>query len=168
MKSFVLSACALAALAGTCQAQIGGQLFSTGGMVHVEILAPTASFTSQLILFSPGGPTIIGLNTDVGLMADLGPFGVGEELIFGIRVIDTGDIFQMGPGLRNADGLPHDNLVPIGVNSYDVGFEDIFGGGDFDYDDNNFRFTGQIIPAPAALPLLGIGALVMGRRRRAS
>jgi hypothetical protein len=167
MNRCVLGAIALAAAAGAAQAQPGGQFFSTGGMVHVEILPSTAGFSSELHLYSPGGDTFIGLNSDVGLTADLGPFTLGDELIFGIFVRDTGDTFVMGPGSRNADGVPHNVITPISLTSYDVGFEDLFGGGDLDYDDNNFRFTGQLVPAPGGLTLLGVGALGLRRRRRA-
>jgi hypothetical protein len=42
--------------------------------------------------------------------------------------------------------------VTTGERQYDVGFEDIFFGGDRDYDDNVFRFTGRLAPhrRPAA------------------
>lgn len=75
----------------------------------------------------------------------IGPYPAGTELIFEIRVPAQGN-FQTGPGSRNPDGQPHAVVTPDGVNSYLVGFEDLYGGGDRDYDDNVFRFTGSLAP----------------------
>jgi hypothetical protein len=54
------------------------------------------------------------------------------------------------------------------VNGIFVGFEDLFGGGDFDYDDNNFVFSNvtsaAVAPEPASLLLLGSGLMLVRRR----
>ncbi len=125
---------------------IGGQLFATGGNVTVEVLPASAGYTSELHLISPGPDRFIALNHDVGTVVNLGSFTAGVELVFGIYVRDTGDTFRMGPASRNPDGIEHagvDNTAP-GVAI--VGFEDLLGGGDLDYDDNVFKFTGGIAP----------------------
>lgn len=125
---------------------IGGQLFATGGNVTVKVLPATAGYTSELHLISPGPDRFIALNHDAGTVVNLGSFPAGVELVFGIYVRDTGDTFQMGPASRNRDGIEHagvDNTAP-GVAV--VGFEDLLQGGDFDYDDNVFKFTGGIAP----------------------
>jgi hypothetical protein len=126
---------------------LGGQLFGTGGEVTVEVLAPTATFTSELRLCSPGSGQFIALNHDVGTVVNLGTFPAGTELVFCIFVRDTGQTFYMGPGDRNPDGIPHAVVDVTAPGEATVGFEDLLGGGDRDYDDNNFRFTG-VIPNP--------------------
>jgi hypothetical protein len=59
---------------------------------------------------------------------------------------------QDGPRRSQSRRLVHARVVTTGERQYDVGFEDIFFGGDRDYDDNVFRFTGGLAPnrRPAA------------------
>lgn len=120
---------------------LGGQLYSTGGAITIEVLPASAGLTSTLLLMEPARVRV-ATNRDVGTKVTVGPYGAGEELVFGIEV--GGHEFRLGPGGRNPDGLEH------GVVDFDadgcalVGFEDLFGGGDRDYDDNRFRFCGGI------------------------
>ncbi len=68
---------------------------------------------------------------------DLFGFGIGDELIFGIRVYTCGGHFEpdrfsntyfMGEGDRNPDGVIHVVLITdFGPSIYIVGFEDIYG-----------------------------------------
>ena len=52
----------------------------------------------------------------------------------------------MGPASRNPDGIAHADVTETGARTFLVGFEDVFGGGDRDYDDNVFQFTGNLAP----------------------
>ncbi len=52
----------------------------------------------------------------------------------------------MGPGERNPDGIPHAAVEFIAEGEAIVGFEDLYGGGDRDYDDVVFIFRGSIVP----------------------
>ena len=132
-------------LAQTDNRIIGGQLFSTGAPVQVEV-APSgvAFYTSELWLFEPGPPRFLATNRDVGQVIDLGVFDPGVELVFGIVVRDTGWTFKMGPGDRNPDGIPHAAVEWLEPGVAVVGFEDLYGGGDRDYDDVVFIFRGGI------------------------
>ena len=58
----------------------------------------------------------------------------------------------MGPGSRNLDGIPHAGVDFLSPGVANVGFEDIFGGGDLDYNDNVFQFRGSIAPTAAPVP----------------
>ena len=131
---------------------MGGQLFSTGGQLTVEVMPASAGYTSNLYLLDPE-EVPIATNREVGKKVTLGPYGQGTELVFGIRV--AGSEFRLGPGARNPDGLPH-AVVDFGTDGCaTVGFEDLFGGGDRDYDDNVFRFCGAIAgddPGPEPPP----------------
>jgi ribosomal protein S30 len=142
------AALALGVLAAPASAAtIGGQLFATGGPVRVTVLSASAGFTSQLFLRNPDGSrTPIAYNTEAGRTVELGTFPAGQELVFGIHVLNSGYDFLMGPGNRNPDGLAHAAVTEVGTRTFDVGFEDFINGGDRDYNDNMFRFTGELAP----------------------
>ncbi len=129
---------------------LGGQLYSTGGTIQIEVLPATAGLTSELFLLEPEPEVFIATNRQVGTVVEIGPYPVGAELIFGIRV--RGNEFRIGPADRNPDGLIHAQVDFIDDDTAIVGFEDLFGGGDRDYDDNVFRFTGGVAPEPPPDP----------------
>ncbi len=162
---------------------LGGQLYYTGGTVTVTTLPAASSYTSELWLYDSSlhrvGSHYITLDEPSGITVDITPlitgagFGVGDELIFGIYVQNTGYEYFMGPASRNPDGIMHARVDVISTSPVyvaDVGFEDIYNGGDYDYDDNRFRFTGGIqinpTPEPATPFLAGIGVLALGVMRR--
>ncbi len=129
---------------------LGGQLYSTGGTIQIEVLPASAGLTSQLYLLEPEPEVFIATNREVGKVVELGPFESGVELIFGIRV--RGNEFRTGPAERNPDGIVHASVDFIEEGVAMVGFEDLFGGGDRDYNDNVFRFTGNLAPEPSPDP----------------
>lgn len=64
---------------------LGGQLFSTGSSVEIEVLPASAGLTSQLFLLEPE-EIFIATNREQGKVVEIGPFENGVELLFGIRV----------------------------------------------------------------------------------
>lgn len=128
------------------QPVLGGQLFSSGGMIEIEVRPATAALRSELYLFEPGPEQFLATNRDVGTVVEIGPFPAGVELVFGIRV--GGNEFRLGPADRNPDGIVHGQVNFTGPGEAIVGFEDLLNGGDRDYDDNVFLFTGGIAPTP--------------------
>lgn len=82
--------------------------------------------------------------TPPGTVTSLGPYPVDTELIFGLQVANTGDHWQSGPGARNGDGVIHVAVTYEGGCSWLIGFEDLYGGGDLDYNDVVLRVQGML------------------------
>jgi hypothetical protein len=160
----------------------GVGLVALGGEVSIYFAGSDAGFSSQLLLSEPllKGPYFPNHETVLGTSQALGSFAPGTELVFMLEVLDTGDRFLTGPAARNPDGVVHAATQPftgsqqIPTSGVLVGFEDFFGGGDFDFDDFNFvasnvALKAEPVPEPGTFVLIGTGvlaALLVTRRRR--
>ena len=154
------------------------QLRSEGGVSTIQFVGSDAAFDSFLFLADPEeqGPFFFNHSTPPGETATLGSFAPGAELVFGLRVLSSGHDFFTGPASRNADGIVHAqaSLWPgspaFPTQGVLIGFEDLFGGGDMDFDD--FRFVvsnvriadASPVPEPGTLLLVGTGMLALVRR----
>jgi hypothetical protein len=113
---------------------LGERIIATGADLEIAILPAEAAFTSEIRLVVPSFGTFpIATSHETGRVVPVGVVPSGLELIFEIFVQETGDTFRTGPGARNPDGLLHATVVALGPNTWIIGFEDLFGGGDFDF-----------------------------------
>lgn len=143
-----------------------------GGYFYNE----TAGYTNTLSLLVNGvvtPETAAGvLNNHASSMGDfvnLGTVHAGDVLTFRLNVVTTGESLFSDKAL-NDDGINHvystafsgDAVHGIPAGTY-VGFEDLRGGGDFDYDDETFVFTNvAAIPEPETYAMLLAGLGIIG------
>ncbi len=122
---------------------VGTPLYSTGETMRVEVLGSGAAFTSDLYLIrSPQHHQHIASNRQAGAVINLDPMPAGQELVFELAVHDTGYRYYTGNSGGNPDGLNHAMVTFSSPGVVRVGFEDQFGGGDLNFADHNFLFSG--------------------------
>ncbi len=136
-----------------------GQLFATGGTVKVMIGSGTSAASQTFKQFS-SSVTVIGTNTDVGQIVDLGTFPAGQELIFGITT-GSGNTYMTGPANRNPDMRVHARVINYNEELV-VEFEDQLGGGDNDYNDASIHLLCTDPMAPSEVYLAINGGTVTG------
>lgn len=161
----------------------GTMIVAMDGPVWAIYLGSDAGYFNSLYL-DDADPTggalprfLFDKHTEEGTGRYLGRFSAGTELTFRLDVLKTGESFYTGDGSLNPDGLPH----AVGVTRFDgtrrlfvtdVGFEDLLGRGDADYNDFNFRLTNVIdpvllaVPEPSTLLLIGLALACAGAIRR--
>jgi hypothetical protein len=149
----------------------GISLVATGGEVTAVFVGSSAGFSSTLSLNSPCCSIEFFPNhaTAIGTSISLGTFAAGTTLVFREHVVTTGDNWFTGSASSNVDDVVHAGIgswvgdASIPINGTYVGFEDLRGGGDLDYNDLKFVLTSvrpvYVSEAPPALLLL-VGLLV--------
>lgn len=150
----------------------GISLVATGGEVTAFFVDSEAGFNSTISLNSPCCSSEFFPNhaTVGGTSISLGTFAAGTPVVLRQHVVTTDDNWFTGPASSNVDDVVHagigswgaDSSIP--ANGILVGFEDLFGGGDLDYNDLRLVLTGvrpQQVPEVPTVLLLGVGLVVM-------
>lgn len=159
---------------------------TSAGTIGAYFHGSTAAYTNTLSLLVNGVITpesssglLNNHTSSIGDFVILGSVNAGDILTFQLNVLSTGDTWYSDK-TPNSDGLQHTYSTPfvgditngIPAGTY-VGFEDLYGGGDFDYDDEAFIFTNisiSPVPEPESYIMLiaGLILLVFTIRNRAA
>jgi hypothetical protein len=154
---------------------VGEEIYYHGGALELEILTSDSAYTSRIYLHTATERIFLGANSDAGVVLNLVDPSVvgltpGAEFVLGIYVNDTGKYFVLGGGYENSDGVIHASVIYLPDSVAIIGFEDLFGGGDLDYNDARVRIAGNIglatIPEPSSLLLIASGVASLWLLRR--
>lgn len=157
---------------------------TTTGEIGAYFFPVTAGYTNTLSLSVNGVVTpessagvLDNQTSSVGDFVVLGYANAGDVLTFQLNVLTIGDTWYSNRS-SNIDGVNHvfttpfsgdaANGIPLGTY---VGFEDLYGGTDLDYDDGAYVFTNvSVSPVPEpgtyAMLLVGLGLVGFSMRRR--
>ena len=146
-------------------------LVASDGDVTLTFISKEAAHSSDLFLSNSSGAILNNQNTVFGQMFNLGNFAAGTKLVFNIFNNTTGNQFFTGLPESNPDNTLHAIFKLINENTIQVGFEDLFGGGDKDYNDLIFNISNvklglssiPAVPEPQTYLLFLVGLLLVSR-----
>ena len=119
----------------------GGNLIvnDSNSDVVVTCLGKSAGYTHSLYLDNTD--TFLFESSEENKEVNLGKFPLGVELIFKLEV-SNGKSYFTGAAERNSDNVIHVKIEELESDTWWFGFEDIYGGGDADYNDCMFQVSG--------------------------
>jgi hypothetical protein len=122
---------------------IGGNILADDESedVIVTCVAKGGGYNHDLYLDNTN--TFICNSADIGTQVNLGTFPAGTELIFRLDVSSSGYSYYTGAAERNPDSEIHVRIDTLESGAHRFGFEDLYGGGDRDYDDCVFEVSGS-------------------------
>jgi hypothetical protein len=143
------------------------------GDVFLTFVSKEAGYSSDLFLTGNPNKILNNQTAVAGTQYALGNFAAGAELVFSIFVELTGNTFYSGPASSNVDNTIHTSFSALSSSSVLVGFEDLFNGGDFDYNDLRFSLSNVVndytlvhipaaVPEPETYAMMGLGLLFIG------
>lgn len=151
------------------------------GEIHAYFYGSTAAYTNTLTMLVNGVATpettagvLNNQLSGIGDFVNLGFVNAGDSITFQLNVLTTGKTWY-SDSESNSDGINHvystaflgdyESNIPAGTY---VGFEDIFRGGDLDYDDQTFVFTNvSPVPEPETYAMMLAGLMLVGFKLRA-
>lgn len=147
---------------------------ASDGPVMAYFVGASAAYENRMTA-NFDGPTadapFISNRSSFGDSFSYGSHAAGEQVIFVNNVLDTGNWFY-SLNEFNDDGFNHifasQFSLPDGTPAVFIGFEDIYGLGDRDFNDNMAIFTNiALVPEPStyAMLLVGLGLIGFTMRR---
>ncbi len=175
----VLGVALLSVIVSTAgHAGLGDSLMAEGGDIVIRFEGTDAGYDSLISVndVEVNGQSLFFPNhtTTMGSTINLGSFAAGTLLDIALHVITpaASNIWHTGMAALNIDNVIHANVIYNyngEVSRTFIGFEDQLGGGDKDYNDHMFSFTGVtvVVPEPGnhALLMLGMVTLIFAAWR---
>jgi len=130
--------------------QSDGHLYATGdGPITVDIMNSDSGYENQIYWSSDNWATrhLVGTDNQVGSVT-LGTFAKGTQIDFGI-VNGVGQFMSAGGAAANFDNVDHVRSQSVG-DGVQLGFEDLAGGGDLDFNDAIIHVHGATVQPPAS------------------
>ena len=156
-------------------AVVDNKIFTTAEEdVTITFISYSASHLDLLFQAEPDQVYLFDNKTTVpGTTFDLGTYTTGLELAFKLYDSNTAKSYYTGLAGDNADNVVHATITDLGGGVYSVGWEDLWGGGDRDYNDLIFTITSTteeepVVPEPATLALVGMALAGVAAVRRRS
>ena len=117
------------------------------GNVVVDIEASDSGYANKIFFSTDNFKTkqYIGTDNQTGSV-DLGSFKAGTKIQFGIDN-GQGDFFRTGGASANSDKVDHTQVSKLADGAVRVGFEDLRGGGDRDFNDAIIKVR-SVVTAP--------------------
>lgn len=149
---------------------------ATAGEVILTFLSKTAAYSNDLYLQGTPDSILNNQTATPGTQYSLGFFQAGAEIAFTMFVKNTGFAYYTGSASLNPDNFIHAAYDITSGQSLNIGFEDLFSGGDKDYDDLVFSLSNVSVgyatppvPEPETYGMLMAGLLLIGavKRRKA-
>ena len=151
------------ALVGTVSASGPTITFPYNGKLVITYVESDAGYNNEFGVFTPG-PLFLGKIHEVTppqVYPDVGRCENGKEVVLYIKADDG---FTYTSNANGDDGVDHAKVTAEVDNSFTVGFEDLNGGGDLDYNDVflNVACTQDSIPTPEFPTMALPAALIVG------
>ncbi|MFV1921473.1 MAG: DUF4114 domain-containing protein [Methylotenera sp.] len=149
-------------------------LVASDGDVMLTFISKSAAHSSDLFLTGTPDAILNNQSAHPGQVFNLGSFVAGTKLAFDIFNNTTGFRFFTGLPSSNPDNTLHALFTLINEDTIKIGFEDLFGGGDKDYNDLIFKVNNvklglagstPPIPEPATYLLMLSGLLLVSRAK---
>jgi hypothetical protein len=142
---------------------------ASAGEVILTFLSKSAAYSSDLFLQGNADAILNNQTATPGTQFSLGSFQAGAELAFTMFVKSTGFAYYTGAENRNPDSFIHAAYDVTSGQSLNIGFEDIFNGGDRDYNDLVFSLSNVsvgksvvAVPEPETYGMLAAGLMLIG------